>query len=297
MGWLCQWLRDPCADSNLKMGGVVTVAGHVRTSSLAGIVLVLCFHYSVQDGRSGRLLSNPLGVFGHSSCVVPGSSVSGLCYNELECISSGGKIQGYCSPSPLGACCVFSANKCGRTVTKQVSYFTNPSYPHEDNKPIACLLKIMPSSGVCYIQLDYEELVISSVNGKCAYDSISILRSPEGPSGRMCGDKSGYGTLTRVEPGKEIGISALIQTGNYKWNIRITMIRCDSVPEDVPRDPECGIAGDISSTSRVRALDRSGRGSIVKKKRKILRTGRSINKDVCLMPHYREVCSFSRGSR
>lgn len=276
----------------------MTVAGHVRSSSLAGMVLVLCFHLSLQDARSGRLLSNPLGLFGHSSCEVSGSSMSGLCYNELECISSGGKIQGYCSPAPLGACCVFSSNKCGRTVTQQVSYFTNPSYPNQDKKPIACLLKIKPSQGICYIQLDYEELVISSVNGKCAYDSISILRSPEGPSGRICGDKSGYGTLTRVEPGQEIGISALIQTGNYKWNIRITMIRCGSVPDDVPRDPECGIAGDInSSTSRVRALDTPGRGTIVKKKRRIIRTGRSVSKNVCLSPGYREVCRLSRDAR
>ena len=276
----------------------MTVAGHVRPSSLAGIILVLCFQDSSEDGRSGRLLSNPLGLFGHSSCVVPGSSVSGMCYNELECLSYGGKIQGYCSPAALGACCVFSSNKCGRTVTQQVSYFTNPSYPHEDKKPIACLLKIKPSSGICYVQLDYEELVISSVNGKCAYDSISILRSPEGPSGRICGDKSGYGTLTRVEPGKEIGLSALIQTGSYKWNIRITMISCDSVPDDVPREPECGIAGDIgSSSSRVRALGRSGRGSIVKKKIKKLRNGRSINEDVCSMPRYREVCTLARDAR
>ena len=41
------------------------------------------------------------------------------------------------------------------------------------------------------MQLDYEDLSVPSVNGKCAYDSISILRSPEGPAGRVCGHKVG----------------------------------------------------------------------------------------------------------
>ena len=44
------------------------------------------------------------------------------------------------------------------------------------------------------MQLDYEDLSVPSVNGKCAYDSISILRSPEGPAGRVCGHKVGWDT-------------------------------------------------------------------------------------------------------
>ena len=51
----------------------------------------------------------------------------------------------------------------------------------------------------------------------------------------MCGDKSGYATLSRVQPGQEIGLSAIMQSGPYSWNIRVTMISCASVPEDVPR--------------------------------------------------------------
>ena len=83
----------------------------------------------------------------------------------------------------------------------------------------------MPAPDVCYIQFDYEDLSVPSVNGKCAYDSISILRSPEGPSGRVCGHKSGYATLTRAVPGEEIGVSAIMQSSPYKWRIRISMIR------------------------------------------------------------------------
>ena len=37
-------------------------------------------------------------------------------------------------------------------VTQPVSYFTNPSYPKKDKKPIACLLTVRPAKGVCYVQ-------------------------------------------------------------------------------------------------------------------------------------------------
>ena len=66
---------------------------------------------------------------------------AGLCYNELECLAGGGTLSGYCSPAALGVCCVFTHKNCGRTVKQKVSYFTNPNYPLEDTKPIACLLK------------------------------------------------------------------------------------------------------------------------------------------------------------
>ena len=46
--------------------------------------------------------------------------------------------------------------------------------------------------------------VAGSVNGKCAYDSISLLRSREGPSGRVCGEKNGYATLYKIKGGEEV---------------------------------------------------------------------------------------------
>ena len=126
---------------------------------------------------------------------------------------------------------------------------------------------------MCYIQLDYEEFKVSSVNGKCAYDSVSILRSPEGPAGRLCGDKTGYASLTRVQAGQEIGLSAIMQSGGYKWKIKITMIDCDSVPPDVPRISDCGIAGNLGGTSRPRRLG-GGQGG-----RKLVRNEKSEEKD------------------
>ena len=50
--------------------------------------------------RQARLLSNPLGLSGHDACLseteIAGEQRIGQCYNELECLASGGQISGYC---------------------------------------------------------------------------------------------------------------------------------------------------------------------------------------------------------
>ena len=145
---------------------------------------------------------------------------------------------------------------------------------------------------MCYLQLDYEEFHVSSVNGKCAYDSISLLRSPEGPAGRMCGDKSGYATLTRVEPGQEIGLSAIMQSGGYKWKIKMTMIDCDSVPEDVPRISDCGISLTESSlSSRPRRLGGNLPRKVKKKIKTKIRRTRSVSlSSLCAMTGLQQFC-------
>ena len=54
--------------------------------------------------RRGRVLSNPLGVSGHDACTsegaVAGERRVGECYNELECVASGGVAGGYCRAGP-----------------------------------------------------------------------------------------------------------------------------------------------------------------------------------------------------
>ena len=50
------------------------------------------------------MLSNPLGVSGHDACTsegeVEGERRVGQCYNELECVASGGVAGGYCRAGP-----------------------------------------------------------------------------------------------------------------------------------------------------------------------------------------------------
>lgn len=139
---------------------------------------------------------------------------------------------------------------------------------------------------------------MSSVNGKCAYDSVSILRSPEGPAGRLCGDKTGYASLTRAQAGQEIGLSAIMQSGGYKWKIKITMIDCDSVPPDVPRISDCGIAGNLGGTSRPRRLGGGQGGRKVKKKIKTrIRKQRSVSQSaLCAMTGLEDFCDISTRS-
>ena len=125
----------------------------------------------VSGSRSPRVLSNPLGLLGHAACKEEGSGRVGRCYNELECLAAGGRLAGYCAPAALGACCVFTTSDCGRVVSQEVSYFTNPAWPERDSRPMSCLLRVRPRPGVCNLRIDYEQLQIGSVNGKCAYDS------------------------------------------------------------------------------------------------------------------------------
>ncbi len=50
------------------------------------------------DSKEGRLFSNPFGILGHESCSanINGEPLTGVCYNEVECVVRGGIISGYC---------------------------------------------------------------------------------------------------------------------------------------------------------------------------------------------------------
>ena len=60
------------------------------------------------SSREPRVFSNPLGLGGHDSCVseagleavLGGEARVGQCYNELECLASGGISAGYCPDGP-----------------------------------------------------------------------------------------------------------------------------------------------------------------------------------------------------
>jgi len=82
------------------------------------------------------------------------------------------------------------------------------------------------------IRFDFLDFDISSdpATGYCIYDTFNIMNSPDGPGGRICGSKNGYATVTRPpRPGKDLGLSVVVQGPAYKWNIKISQIRCDQV--------------------------------------------------------------------
>ena len=95
-----------------------------------------------------------------------------------------------------------------------------------------------------------------------------LLRSPEGPAGRVCGDRAGYSTLTRVEAGQEVGLAAVLQSPGYRWSIRLTQLACQ--PVAVPRLPECGL---VDSVATARLLHNTRVRKKVKKK--VGRVGRA----------------------
>jgi hypothetical protein len=51
-----------------------------------------------EEFKEGRLFSNPFGILGHESCSanIDGEPLTGVCYNEVECVVRGGIISGYC---------------------------------------------------------------------------------------------------------------------------------------------------------------------------------------------------------
>ena len=131
-----------------------------------------------------------------------------------------------------GVCCVFATNRCnGATVDERVAYFTNPSYPFEDSGPTSCMLKIKPQPDTCWVRFDLVDLKMhSDANGNCPMDSASVLNSKGGDGGRFCGVKSNYAYLAEAPKMDELlSLSIVVQSPNYKWNIRVQQIPCSKV--------------------------------------------------------------------
>lgn len=69
-------------------------------------------------------------------------------------------------------------------------------------------------------RFDFEvfELGSDGSGGTCVYDSVGILNSPDGPGGRICGSKSGYGTITRLPKDTDLKLSVIVQGPSYRWD-------------------------------------------------------------------------------
>ena len=52
------------------------------------LILKLCQISYTYEVKSGRLFSNPFGLLGHEACLstIEDRNVTGLCYNEMECL-------------------------------------------------------------------------------------------------------------------------------------------------------------------------------------------------------------------
>ena len=117
-----------------------------------------------EDSKNGRLFSNPIGLFGHDFCSakisdpamtgkISDQTLTGICYNEVECAARGGTLTGYCDPPAVkGVCCVFLFKDCATRVRDRTAYFRNKSYPQFDSDPFQCLLNIKPMRNICWVR-------------------------------------------------------------------------------------------------------------------------------------------------
>ena len=69
---------------------------------------------------------------------------------------------------------------------------------------------------------------------------MAILDSPDSPGGRICGTKSGFATVVRVPKDKDLKLSVITQGPTYRWNVKLTQIRCDQISE-LPSNDKCGL--------------------------------------------------------
>ena len=109
------------------------------------------------------------------------------------------------------------------------------------------MLNIKPLKDHCWIRFDYEVLELSTdlTGGTCTYDSLVILNSPSGPGGQLCGVKSGFSTVARLPEDKDLQLSVLTQGPSYRWNIKMTQLKCNEI-SPLPNSSKCGRANGIN---------------------------------------------------
>ena len=67
--------------------------------------------------------------FPNDECTSSSSSTTlGTCLTSSECANNGGSADGSCA-SGFGVCCVISTSTCGTSVSTNITYIRNPSYP------------------------------------------------------------------------------------------------------------------------------------------------------------------------
>ncbi|QQP34787.1 Putative LOC101744434, partial [Caligus rogercresseyi] len=119
----------------------------------------------------------------------------GTCFTSEECADNGGTSDGNCA-SGFGVCCTFKVSTCGTSVTRNITYITNPSYPTAYTTSGTCTYTInRVNDNICQIRLDFDNLVLTEpATGECSNTNTDKLTftSPSGyvppGSGGLCGD-------------------------------------------------------------------------------------------------------------
>ncbi|CAB4057884.1 unnamed protein product [Lepeophtheirus salmonis] len=213
------------------------------------------------DVRSLSLFS--VVTFDNVECTGSASKKHGICFTSDECTENGGSADGNCA-SGFGVCCTFTVSTCGTTVSRNLTYVTNPSYPSSYTTTGTCTFTInRVNDNICQIRLDFDTLVLTEpATGECSSTNTDKLTftSPSGfvppGTGGLCGD-SLSGDHMYIETGLtgSVGMSFAIgsATGSRTWKIKVTQIECGTswkAPEDCAQY-FTGISGEFQSYNNV----------------------------------------------
>ncbi|KAJ8666893.1 hypothetical protein QAD02_008555 [Eretmocerus hayati] len=168
--------------------------------------------------------------FPNSQCTAS-NTFNGTCFTKRECASQGGTAFGSCA-NGFGVCCVFQKS-CGSTMSTNITYFTNPSYPTTYDGGDRCGISVQKcSSNICQLRVDFLDFTLAqpTSEGVCDYDLLSISGgSPRVP--RICGENTDQHMYVDFEGTNPISISIDTSTEysmKRRWNMRIQQIACDS---------------------------------------------------------------------
>merc|ERR1712008_359216 len=208
---------------------------------------------SVTNERNKKLFSLFTIVnFPNDQCTAKSdNTLYGTCYTASECTSKGGTADGNCAAG-FGACCTFTLSTCGTTVSQNITYIQNPSYPTGYTTTGTCTFSVTPlNTNICQLRLDFDNFdIVETTAGVCT-DSLTIA----GPTGRnpmdLCGTLTGLHVY--VEQGRSTTSTTLTfttaSTSGITWKAKVTQIECSSLAR---ADPDCnqwftGISGTVQS--------------------------------------------------
>jgi len=191
---------------------------------------------TVEVSRQARQLSNPFGISGHDACVseadFAGEKRIGQCYNEIECLASGGQISGYCSYSfgsnilERGVCCVHILQSGSSSSNKYASFY-NQQWPATGNGSAIKEYDITWKDDTCFLRLDFLTMELSEKDGNCVHDRFTVIGGKE-KSGNLCGDRSGETTMIEPNDNRDpVKIIILTQSDEWRYNIGVSQISCE----------------------------------------------------------------------
>jgi len=187
--------------------------------------------------------------FPNSACTSTSSTYSnGTCLTSSECSSKSGSAQGNCA-SGFGVCCVFSVSASASSISENLTYIVNPSYPSNyapSSTPTTLTYTINKcSDDICRIRLDYDLFVLTApltataTQGQCTTDVMTLATTAQsvvpttttyGQYPHLCGTNTGYHSYIDLSETTTDTATVSITVGdatNNQWKIKVTQYSCN----------------------------------------------------------------------